>query len=268
MIIPIMGSDEFYQIAVNSSVGTSAKVYLVTKRWLKCHGLCTDWAGKKWAMLGDSYVGGTGLGNPKDTWHNRFAYAQCVRYFNKGHNGYGLVYSGNFSPSSILEELTTDLFNNGEPLDVDVIGVTCGRNDYSNGVLIGTIDDEIDITVQNWKSSATFMGGLNYLCKWLLENYTGKRIFFITPWYFLDDDPTGNAVDEPVKYIDAVLAVAGKWGIPCFDAARQSGIIVQNEAFRTAFFATQSDTSHLNKAGHRRMALGPVCKWLENLFSE
>lgn len=277
VIIPIMGSDEFYQIAVNSSIGTSAKVYLVTKRWLKCHGLCTDWAGKKWLMYGDSYVGGYTLGNPKDTWHSLFSYAHCAKYTNKGYNGIGLVRAPNVTDNLITLLDTWLLDGNGDPLDVDCLGVTIGRNDYSAGVSIGTIDDEIDITVQNWKESATFMGALNYLCKWLIDNYTcklledevnykGTRIFFITPWYFLDNMP--NAVAEPVDYVDAVKAVAGKWGIPCFDAARQSGINVQNDAFRTAFFNELADTSHLNKAGHRRMALGPVCKWLENLFSE
>lgn len=266
VIIPIMDSNEFFQIAVNSSIGTSAKVYLVTKRWLKCHGLCTDWAGKKWLMYGDSYVGGYTLGNPKDTWHSLFSYAHCAKYTNKGYNGIGLVRAPNVTDNLITLLDTWLLDGNGDPLDVDCLGVTIGRNDYSAGVALGAIDDEIDITVQNWKASATFMGGLNYICKWLIDNYTDKHIFFITPWYFLDNMP--NTVAEPVDYVDAVKTIAGKWGIPCFDAARQSGISVQNDAFRTAFFNELADTSHLNKAGHRRMALGPVCKWLENLFSE
>lgn len=266
VIIPIMESDVFYQIGVNPSVGTSAKVYLVTKRWLKRRGLCTDWAGKKWLMYGDSYVGGYTLGNPKDTWHSLFSYAHCAKYTNKGYNGIGLVRAPNVTDNLITLLDTWLLDGNGDPLDVDCLGVTIGRNDYSAGVSIGTIDDEIDITVQNWKASATFMGALNYLCKWLIDNYTDKRIFFITPWYFLDNMP--NTVADPVDYVDAVKTIAGKWGIPCFDAARQSGISVQNDAFRTAFFNELADTSHLNVEGHRRMALGPVCKWLENLFSE
>lgn len=287
LFVPITSNEEIYRFQFKNVLtdplnkyATTARVYLVTLDWIKRNGYADQWAGKKLAMYGDSYVDGNQVVHLY-TWHNVWSLNHFVNYTNLGHNGWGLVNSGNYTLSSLLGNLTTDLLSNGEPLDVDAIGITCGRNDYSNGVSIGTIDDEITgISVDpntgevSYTGVATFMGGLNYLCKWLLENYPSKRIFFITPWYFLDDDPVGNAVDEPVKYIDAVLAVAGKWGIPCFDAARQSGISVQSQEFRDIYFYKaanaehSSDTSHLSIAGHRRMALGPVCKWLENLFSE
>jgi hypothetical protein len=112
----------------------------------------------------------------------------------------------------------------------------------------------------------TFKGALNYLCNWLTENYPSKKIFFITPWSFCDDMPA--AIANPLDYVDAIIEVAGKWGVPCFDAARQSGIMVQSKAFRAQYFMSSGDTSHLNAAGHERMANGPVKAWLENVLKD
>jgi len=273
LVVPITSNDEYYRFCMKNTYSSYGGVYIVDLDWLISAGYADVWAGKKWAMYGDSYVYGHNIGQ-SNTWYNVFAFLHFAKISNLGHNGYGLVSSGNYSSSSLLSNLTTDLLDNGEPLDVEVIGVCCGRNDYSNGVPIGDIDDMITEVGTNpqypasYSGDVTFMGGLNYLCKWLLDNYPTKRIFLITPWYFLNDNPTGNAVAEPVEYVDAVKTIAGKWGIPCFDAARQSGISVQSETFRSTYFLSSSDTSHLNYAGHCRMARGPVSKWLENLFSE
>lgn len=273
LVVPITTNDEYYRFCMRNTYTSYGAVYVVDLDWLISSGYAEAWATKKWAMYGDSYVYGHNIGS-NNTWYNIFAFHHFAKITNLGHNGFGLVNSGNYSSSSLLSQLTTDLLDNGEPLDVDIIGICCGRNDYSNGVPIGDIDDMITAVGTNpqfpasYSGDVTFMGGLNYLCKWLLDNYPTKRLFFITPWYFLDDNPTGNAVAEPVEYINAVQTIAGKWGIPCFDAARQSGICVQSETFRSTYFLSSSDTSHLNYAGHRRMARGPVCKWLENLFSE
>lgn len=273
LIVPITENSATYRFEINKSRATRERLYLVTKEWLLRHNLCTAWAGKKWLMYGDSYVYGHNIGS-QNTWYNRFAAGHAAIIYNKGHNGLGLVSSGNYAAESLLSLLTIDMLDgNGEPLDLDIIGICCGRNDYSNGVPIGDIDDMItDVgdspNLPSYTGDVTFMGGLNYLCDWLLDHYAGKRIFFVTPWYFLNDNPTGNAIEPQYKYVDAVMEVAGKWGIPCFDAARQSGISVQHEGFRTKYFLSSTDTSHLNANGHILMSNGPVAAWLENLFRE
>lgn len=281
LFVPITSDEEIYRFAFKYGYASTARIYLVTLDWMKRHGYADQWAGKKWIMYGDSTIAGQGVA---DTWHKLFAEMHFASYTNLGTGGIGLLLSPNMN-ESLLTSLETYLLDNGEPLDVDVIGITCGRNDYSRNVPIGDIDDMIeyiptnatelshycdlpqtDEGYANQLANVTFMGGLNYLCKWLLDHYPTKHIFFISPWYFLDDKD--SAIATPVEYVDAVLKVTGKWGIPCFDAARQSGISVQSETFRSTYFLSSSDTSHLNYAGHRRMARGPVSKWLENLFSE
>jgi len=270
LIVPILESQVYYRVCMYLSYASTARAYLVTEQWLKNRGFIDQWANKKWLMYGDSYIKGHTLGY---AWHKFFTIEHHSIYTNKGENGIGLVLSPNLN-YSLLSKLEERLLDNGQPLDVDVIGITCGRNDYSRGVPIGDIDDMLEMiegktswtTVNDYGGDATFMGALNYLCKWLIEHYTTKKIFFITPWYFLSTN--SSQVAEPAEYVDAVLKVTGKWGIPCFDAARRSGIAVQDETFRSTYFLSSSDTSHLNRSGHLRMAHGPVCKWLENLFSE
>lgn len=132
-----------------------------------------------------------------------------------------------------------------------------------------TINQTVDTLFREYlriPEGKTFKGALNYLCDWLTTNYPTKKIFFVTPWSFLDD--MKQAIANPLDYVDAIIEVAGKWGVPCFDAARQSGIMVQSKAFRSQYFMSASDTSHLNVAGHQRMANGPIKSWLENLFRD
>lgn len=280
-VVKIDSSTVMYRFAFLGQYASVAKVYVVTKGWLQRNGYVNNWAEKKWVMYGDSYVAGQGV---SPTWHKIYSNENIVNYTNLGTGGQGLIKNASeniyHTVLSGLEGVGSEnpaimLDGNGDPLDVDIIGITCGRNDYSMGVPIGNIDDEItavnasgSYTYVNADPSitqATFMGGLNYLCKWLIEHYKGKKIFFITPWYFLDDH-SSTAVADPIDYVDAVLEVTGKWGIPCFDAARRSRISVQDLAFRTEYFIGSSDTSHLNNKGHAFMAHGPVAKWLENLF--
>lgn len=266
LIIPIRDEEEIYRVMMQLAYVGTAKAYLVTRDWLIKHGYADQWARKKWLMYGDSYVFGHNVGTD-NTWYNRFAFHHFADFTNKGENGIGLVRSPNlnYGLCAKLEERLLD--GNGDPLDLDVIGVCCGRNDSTTSVPIGTVDDMLELPDEEnpyLHGDVTFMGGLNCICKWLLDHYMGKRFFFITPWNFLNN--AGGTAAEPLEYVDAVKTIAGKWGIPCFDAARQSGISVQHEGFRAKYFLSTNDVSHLNRDGHILMEHGPVAAWLENLF--
>lgn len=268
LIIPIRDEEEIYRVMMQLAYVGTAKAYLVTRDWLIKHGYADQWARKKWLMYGDSYVYGHNVGTG-NTWYNRFAFHHFVDFTSKGENGIGLVRSPNlnYGLCAKIEERLLD--GNGDPLDLDVIGVCCGRNDSTTSVPIGTVDDMLELPDEAkpyLHGDVTFMGGLNFICVWLLDHYAGKRIFFITPWNFLNN--AGGTAAEPLEYVDAMKTIAGKWGIPCFDAARDSGISVQHEGFRSKYFLSTSDVSHLNIAGHQLMAHGPVAGWLENLFRD
>ena len=54
------------------------------------------------------------------------------------------------------------------------------------------------------------------------------------------------------QVVDATLEVCGRYDIPVFDAARQSNIAAEDDAFRALYFQNggRNDTAHLNNAGH------------------
>jgi hypothetical protein len=51
-----------------------------------------------------------------------------------------------------------------------------------------------------------------------------------------------------------MIEVCGSYGIPVFDAARQSNIFAASEQFRKIYFqgGKGTDTAHLNAIGHDR----------------
>ena len=120
--------------------------------------------------------------------------------------------------------------------DLDYIVVVAGHNDASNGRL-----DSIGMD--------TFRERLSTLCEGLIERYPQGRIFFFTPWTC--ENFIGSMRE---KVVDAMIEVCGSYGIPVFDAARQSNIFAANEQFRKIYFqgGKGTDTAHLNARGHDR----------------
>ncbi len=222
---------------------------LVDAEYLVRNGYADHMAGKSLSMFGDSYVGGHSLGAWR-TWHYMFAEQHQMQYYNHGTNGLGLVKSPNIGDGMIDRCATVT--------EADYIGVICGRNDYSVQVPMGTNDDVS--TPEMGIGNRTFKGGLNYLCQYLVEHFPDKKVFFLTPWFF----PSRTDIEETIKpkeYIDAILEITGLWGIPCFDAARRSGIHVRSEAFRGQYFLSASDVSHLNEEGAKLM-MNNITSWM------
>ena len=56
------------------------------------------------------------------------------------------------------------------------------------------------------------------------------------------------------RVVDAMIEVCGSYGIPVFDAARNSNIFATSEQFRRIYFqgGKGTDTAHLNAKGHDR----------------
>lgn len=219
---------------------------VVDKEFLVRNGYADKALGLSMAVFGDSYVAGSGSGDG-GPWHKRFALPRHMTYTNLGHGGYR----------------TSDLVKIMDEIpDADYIGIQCGRNDYNFYVQIGTNDDLTDPTDTDNEASWTTKGNINYMCQYLVEKFPSRKIFFLTPWYF--PDTKEDAVQTPKEIIDAILEVTGLWGIPCFDAARRSGIHVKSEAFRAIYFKSADDVSHLNDAGMELM-LGNITGWLMSL---
>ena len=242
-IVPLFKDTEYIRLnyVMNQNPYHLTEALLVDAEYLVRNGYADRMAGKSLAMFGDSYVAGHSMGAFR-TWHYMFAEQHQMQYFNHGTNGLGLVKSPNIGDGMIDRCDTVT--------EADYIGVICGRNDYSVQVPIGTNEDVS--TPEMGSGSRTFKGGLNYLCQYLVENFPDKKIFFLTPWFF----PSRADITEthkPQEYIDAILEITGLWGIPCFDAARRSGIHCRSEVFRSQYFLSVDDVSHLNETGAKLM---------------
>ena len=183
----------------------------------------------KIGVIGDSYVR-----NHKEpienTWHYKFAQKHGMEYYNYGRNGNCIALD--------LARWGTGMYQRYKEMrnDLDIVLVIAGHNDASEGRL-----DSIGM--------GTFKERLGILCCGLIEKYPRAQIFFFTPWTC-----EGFVGSDRQKVVDAMIEVCGSYGIPVFDAARQSNIFAASEQFRKIYFqgGKGTDTAHLNAIGHDR----------------
>lgn len=191
-------------------------------------------SGKKFAMLGDSYVNND----------NRSSYAHAAYNLGMIFTPYGV--SGNTVSSYQENGMCIRYTEMGD--DFDYIGVVGGRNDYNNSVPIGSLDST---------DTSTFCGALNVLCEGLIKKYIGKKLFGVTSW---------NVNETQNEYNEAFIAVvSGRWGIPVLDAYKMAGVYVKVSEFRQAYCVTPTDVSHLNYLGHMKVMAPVVESFLKTL---
>ena len=180
--------------------------------------------GKTVNVFGDSYV--RNHNEPmQNTWHYKVAARHSMVYNNYGINGSSVAFdrSDRGFGVSMLDRFTE---MSGE---ADYILVVAGHND---AFYITEHPDSTDI----------LMGRLDLFCKGLKEQYPKAKVGFVTPW----------AVDRPnfPEVIAAIHGTCDKYGIKVLDAATTSGIKVNDPDFRKQYFQWETDTAHLNSAGH------------------
>lgn len=179
--------------------------------------------GKRIGVLGDSYV--KNHKRPvEETWHYKMAKRHHMTYYNYGRNGnclsIDLVKWGK-AMCSRYKEMTDSL---------DYVVVIAGHNDAVNLDSMGI---------------GTYKERLGELCRGLIDKYPKARIYFFTPW--CHDNPAF------LQVVDATLEVCGSYGIPVFDAYRNSNIFARSDRFRKIYFqGGVRDHAHLNAAGHDR----------------
>ncbi len=183
--------------------------------------------GKHMAVFGDSYV--RNHREPvENTWHYKFAKKHGMKYSNYGRNGSSVAIDRErFGPAMYkrYKEL---------PDSVDLLVIIAGHNDAS---LLDTIG------IDNYRLR------LGQLCDSLVERYPSASILFFTSWNGKNFEHNNFR-----KIVDATIDVCGARSIPVFDAARNSNIFAQSDAFRRIYFQNQGkgDRAHLNAKGHDR----------------
>lgn len=251
-VIPLIADTEYIRFAFTAAANPLERLecLVVDREYLIRSGYGLHTYGKSMTAFGDSYIG---------EWSGSVAGVKILarnnlmEYTKLGHNGWGIAASPNYA-GGLVENVEAELGST----DTDYYIIQAGRNDYNCQTPIGTNEDMHGPDVLYTQRS--FKGALNWLCQWLVQNKPTKKVVFFTPWFFPsrttsgDDEGNGTGSEfvethKPVEYIDAIIEVAGMWGIPVLDCARMSGMHVRDEAFRTAYYRSADDVSHLNADG-------------------
>ena len=183
--------------------------------------------GKKINVIGDSYVAGHTAG-VTSTWHYKLAQKYGMTYNNYGINGDGLVaVRGSLTP--VVDRYTTMTDN------ADIVVVIGGKNDYNAQLPI-----------------SDFETGLGTLCQGLVHKYIGKTICFFTPWNVpqstLDELQGEGYAIHLSEYIASIVKICKYYSIAVY-CCDESGIYTFDSDFRTAYFQSATDISHLNSDG-------------------
>lgn len=189
-------------------------------------------------VLGDSITYGVGASDRDTT-----SYVSLLKNDFKTVTNYGI--SGalieKLSPYSCMCETYTTMSDN-----LDVVIVFGGTNDWYFGQQWGDTDSS-DIS--------TFMGALNVLTSGLIEKYTGKQIFFVTPmsssYGGKNTDNANKAGKTMLDYRNAIIERCTYHSIPVIDLYAMSGMDVAHNATHKTYFS--SDGVHPNDAGHKRV---------------
>ena len=179
--------------------------------------------GKDLVVFGDSYVE-NGDCPIEETWHYKLAVKYNMEYHNFGLNGNCLAYDWGEQYGPPMYERYKTL-----PDRADYVVVCAGHND---AVLILRYGDSMDF----------FRSKLEILCAGLVAKYPEAKICFVSPW----------KVPQPMykETTEALLEVCGAYGITVFDSTRHSGIYPRFLGFRSLYFQSIKDMTHLNERGH------------------
>lgn len=196
---------------------------------------CNTLYGKKLVAIGDSMVQGLSLSDTRNqTWVSKIASRNGMRHKNYGLNGTALSYNDVFDGQCLKEDSVIARYSALDE-DADYILVYAGTNDIHNAIPLGE-NESRDIT--------TFHGALHMLCQGLLAKYPNGKTGFITPYSPGYDNQASRIAP---LYINAMLQICQKYGIPVFDNSKDGGIDWQNP-FQTEAY-TFGDETHLNEAG-------------------
>ena len=180
------------------------------------------------ALFGDSYLAGNRL-RGEYTWASMLADKYDMTLYNHAIGG-----------STISDRVTTHtplvLRWDNDCGDPSIIVIEGGRNDSSQSIPIGSVEDG---------STQTFCGALKFMLRNLRAKYPDAMIVGITSY---------NSVDNPatIKYAQAMKQLFEHYGFPCIYAADPavSGVDTSTETFRDQYMELPTDYSHLNYRGH------------------
>ncbi len=213
----------YFKIRINHTMKRLVLPLFLTFAFLHAAAQSVALQGKRMAVIGDSYV--RNHQEPvENTWHWKFAQKHGMTYLNYGRNGACV----SMDRTRFGKALCHRYMEMADSLDLIII--IAGHNDAA-------LLDSIGLDLYREKCAE--------VCRGLIERYPEARICWFTPW--CNDNPHFKMV------VDATIETCGDYGIPVFDAYRNSNIFARNEAFRKLYFQKgKNDRAHLNDKGHDR----------------
>lgn len=194
--------------------------------------------GLKMYAIGDSYFGGSGLGQHQ-TWVNLLGYKYGMNFRNYGIGGnqVALIKTNPDSNSPSMCVRYTEL-----PTDGDIYIIEGGRNDRHHSVPFGD-PTSTDIT--------TYSGALNKIIGYITEKNPNALIVLVTPWSHKSETGYLGTNDD---YANAMRKLAEHYNtdrIVCLYAAdtEWTGINMSDAECRKSYCLAPNDVSHLNANG-------------------
>ena len=169
--------------------------------------------GKTLVALGDSLIYGSKLGN-EATWVNKLAKKHNMTVYNHGINGCPVAQQ-TIEPQRVPMCVRYADMEDG----ADYVVVLGGANDKRLHVPLGEIDSE---------DTSTFCGALNTLILGITAKYPKAKFLFLTNYDRWRSKNNEGLSD--IDYVDAMITVCARWGMPCFDNYRNAGFSFYNPA--------------------------------------
>lgn len=190
------------------------------------------WLGKTWVCVGDSLT----EENSRTTknYHHYIAEETGITVVNMGQSGSGYKKKDDSSNAFYQRILKV-------PTNADVITIFGSFNDMSAGVEVGTVDDT---------ETTTLAGAINTTIDNLFSVYPLARVGIVTPtpWNGNNEFNDKNA-DE--AYVQIIIDICKKRGIPCLDLYHNSGLRPWEENYRLLCYSKDDGNGvHPDETGH------------------
>lgn len=131
------------------------------------------------------------------------------------------------------------------PNDVDVVTFFGSFNDLSAGLPLGNITDT---------GTTSICGCINTTFDTLFSKIPLARVGVITPTPWATSNE-GNDTTNDEAYVDALINICKRRGIPCLDLYRSSGLRPWDSAFRAAAYSKDDGNgTHPDENGHAIIA--------------
>ena len=139
--------------------------------------------------------------------------------------------------------------------NADAVVVFGGTNDYGHATIpLGTFDS---------RDVHDFYGGMHTLCQYLIKEYVGKPVVFMTPIHRLTEtkNPDSEVSSPLICFVKAIREVCEYYSIPVLDMYKESGMHGNMWVWCEKYMP---DGLHPNDLGHEIIA-HKLQKFLENL---